>query len=149
MRAGDRHAVARLGIPSLLLMENAGRRVAEAATGLMEGTDGGTVVIVCGRGNNGGDGFVAARHLVASGVRVHVALIGRPSLLKGDPLTNFRVLRKLRTERSARGLLSIAVDPGARTLPALPRPALIIDAIFGTGFRGRLGGREAVSLIHY
>ena len=74
MRALDRHTIDELGVPGEMLMENAGRAVADAVLG--ELPTGGSVVAVCGTGNNGGDGFVAARHLHGLGVPVRVVLLG-------------------------------------------------------------------------
>ena len=78
MRALDRHAIETLDVPGELLMESAGRAVAEAVLGLL--APGASVLVVCGRGNNGGDGLVAARHLHALGVPVRAALLGSASV---------------------------------------------------------------------
>ena len=67
IRSADRHAMKNLGVPPTLLMENAGRSVAEAVSGLLGDVTGKRVTVVCGKGRNGGDGFVAARHLFAAG----------------------------------------------------------------------------------
>ncbi len=109
-----------------------------------------SIAILCGAGNNGGDGFVAARHLLGPGVKVRVVLIGRRSGLKGDSLTNFNVLRSLTKERGIKDLLDIVVDPTGRKTAAGKSPALIVDAIFGTGFHGKLTGgyRTAVEWIN-
>src|SRR6202142_1510408 len=80
MAEADRLAIGG-GIPGIELMENAGRAVADAAAALGLGR---RVVIVAGPGNNGGDGFVAARHLAERGYAVRVAFVGDPSRLKGD-----------------------------------------------------------------
>src|SRR5688500_15329299 len=77
----DRLAVER-GTPSLTLMESAGRGVAREARNLLGA--GRRVVMLCGPGNNGGDGFVAARYLAEGGAEVHVALLGERAALKGD-----------------------------------------------------------------
>jgi len=86
MRELDRHAIETLGVPAGTLMENAGRAVAEEL--LRELPNGAKVSIVCGRGNNGGDGLVAARHLHQLGVDVLVVLLGDVANLSADAADN-------------------------------------------------------------
>ncbi|HLF14021.1 MAG TPA: NAD(P)H-hydrate dehydratase [Bacteroidota bacterium] len=150
MQACDRYAMDRLGVPSSLLMENAGRNVAESVAERLSATGCNDVTILCGKGNNGGDGFVAARHLLARGVNVRVVVIGRPSVLKGVPLKNFTLLRRLKKEPGTGERLEIVVDPSGRKLASKTAPAVIVDALFGTGFHGKLsgGGRKAVEWIN-
>src|SRR5262245_4641837 len=87
----DRRAAAEYGMSSLVLMENAGRGLADklCELGLQ-----GTIVVCCGRGNNGGDGFVLARHLDLRRAPVHVALWCEPADLGGDAAANFSILTK-------------------------------------------------------
>ncbi len=122
----DRAAQAR-GIPAEALMERAGRGVAQSAVDLVGGTYGRRAVVVCGKGNNGGDGLVAARHLARWGMGVAVVMIEVPEDLREPAATN---LERLRAETSARILTS------DRLPHELPRADVAIDAIFGTGFRG-------------
>ncbi len=122
----DRAAQAR-GIPAEALMERAGRGVAQAAVDLVGGTYGRRAVVVCGKGNNGGDGLVAARHLARWGMGVAVVMIEVPEDLREPAATN---LERLRAETSARILTS------DRLPHELARADVAIDAIFGTGFRG-------------
>src|SRR4029077_17902216 len=90
MRAADAAATDRLGVPSLILMENAGRGIADVIRGEIEGgagaaaRGGADVAIVCGAGNNGGDGFVAARHLARAGIAVRGALTGPAPKGRGE-----------------------------------------------------------------
>src|SRR6186713_2684055 len=86
MRAVDRWAIEERGVPSLELMEAAGRAVAEAVAGLAPE---GPVRVVCGKGNNGGDGFVAARLLREMGFEVDVLLLWPGEELRGDAAVNF------------------------------------------------------------
>src|SRR4028118_2197962 len=97
MRAIDRRAVAEFGMPSLLLMENAGRAVAERALARLEqlGHAEPSVRVLCGKGNNGGDGFVAARHLANRGLRVECLLAGQASEVRGDARVNLELLARL------------------------------------------------------
>jgi hydroxyethylthiazole kinase-like uncharacterized protein yjeF len=119
MRAVDRWAIEEVGVPSLELMEAAGRAVAEVVAGL---TPEGPVRVVCGKGNNGGDGFVAARLLREMGFAVDVSLLWPAEELRGDAAVNY--------ERVGGEL--VEGDLAAR----LAGSGAIIDAIFGTGFEG-------------
>src|SRR6266550_443961 len=89
----DRRAIAEFGVPALVLMENAGRGAAELLRAL--GIHG-PVAICCGKGNNGGDGFVIARHLDLYHVAIRVLFFGRPEDLTGDAATNYRILERTR-----------------------------------------------------
>ena len=121
----DRRAVNDFGLPSAVLMENAGRGVADVLASL--GIDG-PVAICCGGGNNGGDGFVVARHLDLRGVPVRVLLLTDPAELRGDAALNHRVL-----ERSDVPMRRVTAD----NLDAeLAGAAWVIDALLGTGARG-------------
>jgi ADP-dependent NAD(P)H-hydrate dehydratase / NAD(P)H-hydrate epimerase len=116
------------GIAVETLMENAGRAVAEAAVRLAGGRYGKRVVVVCGKGNNGGDGLVAARYLDGWGSRVTVLRLDRRDAFREPAATNLT-----RLERS-----SVRVRPSSSEALAreLARVDVAIDAIFGTGFRG-------------
>ena len=118
-READRHAIERLGIPGVDLMERAGTALAEEAHALAPR---GRVVVACGKGNNGGDGLVAARVLRRLGREVDVLLTGDPAALRGDARTN---LERLEGEA-----------PRAFDARALDGAALVIDALLGTGFSG-------------
>jgi NAD(P)H-hydrate epimerase len=122
MRAADAWAIEERGVPSLELMEAAGLALAEAAAEL---AGSGPVKVVCGKGNNGGDGLVAARRLAATGFEVETLLLWPVGELSGDAAANLE-----RLDGPVREL-----DPAAA--PAALRGAgLIVDAIFGTGFSG-------------
>lgn len=133
-QAFDRFAQEKLGVPSLILMENAGRSAAEEAIKMLKGLRGrgtkGTVAIICGAGNNGGDGLVAARHLLSAGKKVRVFLIGKVSKLKPDPEQNFSILEKMGCDiiKSEGDEEFILRFPGL-----IKKTDLIIDAIFGIG----------------
>jgi NAD(P)H-hydrate epimerase len=119
----DRRCVADYHIPSIVLMENAARAVATEACRMMAGECCGTVLILCGIGNNGGDGLAAARHLHNFGADVTIGLVGDPANYKGDALTNWNII-------SAMKLTARPFDP---QMLLDPRPVVVIDAIFGTG----------------
>lgn len=122
-QAFDLFAQQKLGIPSLLLMENAGRGVAEEAIRMLGRAK--KVAVVCGTGNNGGDGLVAARHLSNAGLQVKLFILGKPSKIKADPKINLKILKNM-------GQKVIWVR-GIDDLMAVKKSALIIDAIFGIG----------------
>jgi len=132
VRALEQRAIWELGLPSLVLMENAGRGLAELLVSL--GATG-KVVVVCGKGNNGGDGMVLARHLDNRHVNVRVLLFGRPEELTSDAAVNFQVL--------TRSGLNVEVHAGespdlGRVRDELASAEWIVDALFGTGLRGPL-----------
>src|SRR6202795_320273 len=90
MREIDRIPTERFGVPSLTLMENAGTAVAEFVISRYPSAE--RIGVICGKGNNGGDGFVAARKLKAAGREVRVVLLAEPSELRGDAAEMFRKL---------------------------------------------------------
>jgi NAD(P)H-hydrate epimerase len=122
MRAADRWAIDQQGIPSLTLMEAAGAAVAEAAE---EVAAGGPVRIVCGKGNNGGDGLVAARHLAATGFEVETLLLWPAAELSPDAAANL--------EQLPGGVREVEAGEAPA---ALEGSGVVVDAIFGTGFEG-------------
>lgn len=125
----DERAVREYGMPSVLLMENAGRGLADK---LIELGLSGRAVICCGKGNNGGDGFVLARHLDLRGRPVRVLLWAEPEQLTGDAATNFHILAKTTVPIEVFG---DQADP-ARLRPMLADADWIVDALLGTGSRG-------------
>jgi hydroxyethylthiazole kinase-like uncharacterized protein yjeF len=133
MRWCDDTTIRKYGVPSLLLMENAGRGVAHVAGERFGSLRGEQVVVFCGKGNNGGDGFVVARHLLNTGAAITVLLLASPRELKGDARTNFEILKRL--QRGSSDQLSIKPLTKA-LLSKLPKAKLIVDAMFGTGFSG-------------
>jgi NAD(P)H-hydrate epimerase len=136
MREADRRTIEDIGIPSLVLMENAGRQVVAAIEASFEEALSGHVAILCGRGSNGGDGFVVARTLHERGVDPLIVLLGRVVEVRGDARANLEILGHL-------GLTVVEVtDAQAWELhfSEISRSDLIVDAIFGTGFRGPIDG---------
>lgn len=125
-RTIDRLAHDEFGIPSIVLMENASRHVADVALDELEDVDDPSILVVCGPGNNGGDGLAAARHLSNAGVRVTIALAADPARLSGDAAVHLAVVRRM-------GLPIREIAPGTATPDAFAGSHLIIDALFGTG----------------
>lgn len=125
----DRRAINEYGIPSIVLMENAGRKAAEYILDLKINS---LVVICCGKGNNAGDGFVIARHLDNQHIRVQVLLFTNPTTLTPDARINYEILM-----RSGIAIKHIAADISQTELSAIFDPAeYVIDALFGTGLQG-------------
>lgn len=128
-RSIDQRAVDEYGMHSLLLMENAGRGLADVIEPLRPA---GTVVICCGGGNNGGDGFVLARHLDLRNMPVKVLLFAQPEKLRGDAAANYRTL----------ALSDVPIDVFGQHQHPMPLAqacggaGLIVDALLGTGATG-------------
>jgi NAD(P)H-hydrate epimerase len=130
VRDVDRRAIEEFGLPGIVLMENAGRGAADL---LIELGIRRTVVVVAGKGNNGGDGFVIARHLENHGYDVRVLLFADPHELTGDALTNYRVI-------SAAGMPIRECARADREVwkGELRSASWIVDALLGTGTRGKV-----------
>lgn len=138
MRELDRAAIEGRGIPSLTLMERAGEGVAQAIQKRFLPKRG-AVVIVAGRGNNGGDGLVAARCLISAGIDVSVILLSSPNELSPDARANWELLAPLTThlyQATTEGDLNFR-------LPMLAQAGLIADAILGTGITRNVSGLVA------
>ncbi len=147
MRAVDRAATADFGVPTLLLMENAGRGVAEVVSRALDGrVSGRRVRVVCGAGNNGGDGFVVARHLALAGAEVSVLLaVSREKIAGagGDAATNLRALEALGLVTVIEGAAWGEASAWAGTLAGSDA---IVDALFGTGLRSDVAGVPAAAI---
>ncbi len=139
MREADRRTIEDIGIPSIVLMENAGRQVVTAIDGSFEHADTLTYAVLCGKGQNGGDGFVITRTLMERGVTVTVYLVGTADDVRGDARINLGVLERLGAD-----IVEIA-DATAWELhsPAVLGADVIVDAIFGTGLSGPVRGLVA------
>lgn len=123
VREIDRRSIEDYHIPGVVLMENASRAATEAAMEFI--TPGKKALILCGGGNNGGDGLAVARHLHNRGVDVHIGLTISPEKYHGDALINWNIVRAMNLPFSAITAGEIAKSPAD----------LIIDAIFGTGLQ--------------
>ena len=142
MRNLDKGAVENYGIPDLLLMENAGLAVYQIISERFTVT-GRHFVVVCGGGNNGGDGFVVARKLHSRGAAVSVFFYGNPEKLAGSARTNYDILHKLP--------VGIDFSKNARRLASdIARCEAVIDAVFGTGISRDVEGdyAEAIDTIN-
>ena len=137
VRAFDAWAINDLGIPGIVLMENAGRSCAHFIIETLSKIKKPRVCIFCGTGNNGGDGFVIARHLLNAGFAVTVAVCGKISKIKGDARINYDILTGLGLTIE-RVDMEGADDFDGRVTKLANEANMIIDAIFGTGLTGTL-----------
>ena len=143
MRDIDRATSEKFGLPSLTLMENAGAAVADHVSDMSQ--PGSKILVLCGKGNNGGDGFVAARLLVGKQRPVDIILLADPADLKGDAAVEYGKLPKpVIVVRSSAELNS----RGVRQL--FGEAAIFIDAILGTGFKPPVTGlyAEAIAMLN-
>ncbi len=136
MREADRRTIKDIGIASLVLMENAGRQVVAAIEALYPDLGERRVAIVCGKGNNGGDGFVVARTLQQRGVDVSVFVIGKVTEIKGDARVNLEILGRI-----GQNVVEVADETAWELHGAeITGHDLIIDAMFGIGLSAPLTG---------
>jgi ADP-dependent NAD(P)H-hydrate dehydratase / NAD(P)H-hydrate epimerase len=136
MREADRFTIEDIGIPSLVLMENAGRQVVAAMEAAFEPRLEGRVAVLCGRGNNGGDGFVVARTLAQRGIEAAVFVIAALADVRGDARTNLDILGRL-------GITVVEVNDAQSWelhFSEISQCTLIVDALFGTGLKSPLAG---------
>ena len=141
VRAADRCAIERVGVPGAVLMENAGRNAADAIAEFLGGAGGKSVAVVAGGGNNGGDGFVIARHLSMRGARVTTFLAAPADKVAGEALVNLEILRKTGCD-----VQEVAGEALAGLGEKLAPFDVVVDAIGGTGISGELRGDAAVAV---
>jgi len=141
VRAVDRWAIETLGVPGGVLMENAGRCAADLA-GLIVGDEAGLrVAVLAGAGNNGGDGFVLARHLTLRRIPTDVFLVAPREKVAGDARVNLEVLDRLGVA------VAEVADRSVERLTEAWRPySLLVDAVGGTGISGALTGAAAAAV---
>ena len=140
----DRTAIERFGIPGIVLMENAGRGATRFLLRELNSAEA-RIGIVCGKGNNGGDGFVIARHLALTHRSGEVILLGEPGAFRrpGDAGTNFEIVEKM----------GLRITPASRLTDleqAFARFDIVVDAILGTGLEGEVRGlaRDAIEALN-
>jgi NAD(P)H-hydrate epimerase len=141
IRRFDEYAINKLGLPGIVLMENASREIFE---NIISSFVFNSIGFVCGKGNNGGDGFAAARHFANAGYKVKVFYLGDLNEMTPDCRMNFSILKKMEKSHSN---LSIAKYKSVKTISSLKNYDLICDALLGSGGKGKL--REPfLSIIH-
>ena len=136
MREADRRTIDEIGIPSAVLMENAGRQVVSAMEAAFDALATARVAVLAGRGNNGGDGFVVARVLWQAGVDVQVYVIGATAGISGDARLNLDILGRLGI-----GVIEVLeASDWERHGADVVRRDIVVDALFGTGLKSPLEG---------
>jgi NAD(P)H-hydrate epimerase len=136
MRDADGYTINEIGIPSMVLMENAGRQVVAAMEASFDDLASRRVAVLAGRGNNGGDGFVVARTLLQRGVEVAVFLLGTIAEVAGDARANLQILGRLGVT-----VVEIAdAQDWELHFSDISKTGLVVDAMFGTGLREPLSG---------
>jgi endonuclease-3 len=129
----DRMVIEQYGFPSIVLMENAGREASHVLLRLLRRYDRPRVCVVCGLGNNAGDGLVIARYLINAEVKVDIFMVGEPGQLKEDAAVNYRILERCRYP-------IYSVEAGSAVFRrSLSRCHWIIDALFGVGLAREIG----------
>src|SRR5579863_1044929 len=135
MREVDRLTIERHGISGLQLMENAGNKAADAVWYAVAGRDNVRVCVLCGKGNNGGDGFVVARCLKEAKLPVQVILLGKREEVRGDAAASLS--RWLESGEIIEVTDNASLDA---TWPRIANASVIVDALLGTGLRGPATG---------
>lgn len=138
------------GVPSLVLMENAAARTVEAIEKKFGPAVGHRALIICGKGNNGGDGAAIARQLSAKGGRANLLLLGRIDEARGDARTNFEIARSLASVNSGLQVIEVESSDHLQQEAASFSPDIFIDAIFGTGLTRAAAGlfAEAINFLN-
>jgi NAD(P)H-hydrate epimerase len=134
IRKVDGIAIEELGIPGVVLMENAGRNAAGQIRYRVRARQAARAVIFCGSGNNGGDGFVISRQLANAGIDLLIFLTGDPERLSPDCAVNYNIVKKMGLEVS----LIDSVETARQAAAALSPDDIAVDALLGTGFTGEV-----------
>ncbi len=136
VRRFDAWAINDLGIPGIVLMENAGRSCAELIIEKLADIDNPKVCIFCGTGNNGGDGYVIARHLAGAAIAPSVVICGDKAKITGDALTHLNIIEGMKLPIHQ---LEMTLDQIAGQVKEFADGCnILVDALFGTGLRGEL-----------
>lgn len=139
MKDIDQKASLDFGIPSIILMENAGLRTVEVIEDILESCPGKKISVLSGKGNNGGDGMVVSRHLINAGAKVDTFLLGDENNLTPDALTNYRILKRMQA-----AIYPLQADLGLeRFMMSVLSADLIVDALYGIGLKGGVSEFES------
>ncbi|MEQ8173944.1 MAG: NAD(P)H-hydrate dehydratase [Syntrophomonadaceae bacterium] len=139
MKDIDQKASLDFGIPSIILMENAGLRTVEAIEDILGSCPGKKVSVLSGKGNNGGDGMVVSRHLINAGAQVDTFLLGDENNLTPDALTNYQILKRMQA-----AVYPLQAESGLdRFMMSILSADLVVDAIYGIGLKGGVNEFES------
>ena len=138
MQGLDRHTIGELGVPGEVLMESAGRALVAPVLALRRESrrQGRLIRVLCGCGNNGGDGFVLVRHLVAEGVEAEAVLLGDPKRLPRDAASNWDRLARINGMRRIIDLNNTKIDWAT----IFAESSVVVDALFGIGLKREISG---------
>lgn len=142
MRACDSAAIKEFGIPGIVLMENAARGAADVLEHVLGTLTGKCILLLCGKGNNGGDGFAIARHIVNRGGTATCLLPSSARELKDDAKTNLDIFSKM-SGQNDQAFVQENISPDAVRAQLATKPDAILDAFFGTGLTSGLKDTEA------
>lgn len=147
-RAFDFHAINTIGIPGVVLMENAGRSCAELVKEKLQNTENPEVCIFCGTGNNGGDGYVIARHLRNAGFHVTVVICGDMDKIRGDAKINLNILIAL--NQAVEQIDTDSSNVAQKIENYTSNADMIIDCLLGTGLTGAVkdGYKQIIDTIN-
>lgn len=148
IREAEKKIIEQDGVPSLILMENAGKNAFDILCIKYPDIQDYSIYIFCGKGNNAGDGFVIARHMAINGIETTIVTINNTNVLSGDALINFRLLNKLNTDKIS--FISFDEFAAIKHSPLKKGKVLVIDAILGSGVKGELNETfsKAVSFLN-
>jgi len=141
VRNFDAWAIQEMGMPGVVLMENAGRGCTQVICDRLAAVNGAKIAVFCGAGNNGGDGCVIARLLTNCGAEVRIVICGQRDKIKGDALTNLKIIERMGLPISYLDLLLGGLPERIRE--CTEGSSLLVDAIFGTGLTGELRSEYA------
>lgn len=142
MQEMDRRTIEEIGIPGAVLMENAGRGMTDRIHAKFINLAPGPVLILAGKGNNGGDGYVIARHLIEKGWQVRTLVLAKREDIRGDARLNLGILE------NCGGAITFAPTQEilAEATSAAPEPRLVVDALLGTGLTKAVKGKYAAAI---
>ena len=140
----DKEAIEKIGIPGIVLMENAGHIVSNEIRRLLKSRRHKSATIVCGIGNNAGDGFVAARHLKNAGFEVKIFIVGLSEKIKKEALVNFNILKNLKFP------ITELKEVDETFIKEITNCDVVVDAIFGIGLNRPVKGlaKETIEAIN-
>lgn len=141
MREIDRYCIEKLGIPGIILMENAAIKVAEEVESTLSSLEKDRAAIVCGVGNNGGDGIAVARHLYLKGYKINVFIVGKLEKGSDDFNANLQILKNINMVENNKIFINVINEENFEDFKkSISKTSIIVDGIFGTGLTREVDG---------